>query len=144
MPHQHLLTLSTRGRGMTDITARVAEVVRAALVVRGAMRVAAGCWSCSTRMEPMGRVASAAMAVRRGLQVTAATVVRAMPTMWTADVVVMVAIRGQLVRVERVARLVVAEVAARRGRPECPALQWWGLPVAAVMVARAWGPSQLA
>ena len=23
MPHQHLLTLATRGRGMTDITARV-------------------------------------------------------------------------------------------------------------------------
>lgn len=119
------------------------QAVRAVLVVRGAMRVAAGCWSCSTRMEPMGRVVSAAMAVRRGLQVTVATVGRAMPTIWTVDVVGMVAIRGRLAWVEPVARLVVAELAARRGPSECPAFRWWGLPVAAVMVARAWGPSQL-
>ncbi|WP_347250944.1 secondary thiamine-phosphate synthase enzyme YjbQ, partial [Zoogloea sp.] len=47
MPHQHLLTLSTRGRGMTDITARVAEVVRASGVVTGLAHVFVQHTSCS-------------------------------------------------------------------------------------------------
>ena len=63
MPHQHLLTLSTRGRGMTDITARVAEVVRASGVVTGLAHVFVQHTSCSLALTE-----NADPDVRRGLE----------------------------------------------------------------------------